>query len=201
MLSQSFFFLFSLFLCVLATVPSTVYRGDARSPAEIKQLGGFHTYAATNGLEPNHDLLLHCMGGHEDNDGFVSTSSSYQVGTRFGSKKSGWVYHIDTSSTSSQYTDVQAWCKENNHKNPIPKEKEWSCKGTISWFNIVSWDKVEKNKVVSSQTRAAFDAAGGSSSRPSSSGKGSAKGSKSPKRSETMRIRGATREEITDLIY
>ncbi|KAI9643042.1 hypothetical protein NHQ30_008777 [Ciborinia camelliae] len=201
MLPHSFFLLFSLFLCALATVPATVYRGDSRSPTELKKVGGFQTYAATNNKDPNHDLIVHCMGGHDDDDGYVSTTMDYKVARRFGSKKDGWVYYIDTSKNPGQYIDVTAWCKENDEKNPLPKEKEFSSKGTIPWSNIVKWDKIVKNAVVSTETRVSFDAGEGTGSRPSSSGKGSTKGSKSPKSSRAFQIRGATREEITDLNY
>ncbi|KAF4627300.1 hypothetical protein G7Y89_g10856 [Cudoniella acicularis] len=166
-----------------------------------QKVGGFQTYAATNNKDPNHDIIVHCMGGHDDGDGFVSTTKDYKVATSFGKKKDGWVYYIDTSKNLSQYIDVKAWCKANGETNPIPKEKEFSSKGGIPWSNIVKWDKIEKNAVVSTETRISFDAGGGRSSRPSSSGKGSTKGSKSPKRSRAIQIRGATREEITDLDY
>jgi hypothetical protein len=198
MLPPSFFVLFNLFLCVLATVPATVYRGDSRSPAQLKKVNGFQTYAATNNKDPNDDLIVHCMGGHDDNDGYVSTTLDYKVATSFGRKKDGWVYYIDTSKNPSQYVDVAAWCKANNEKNPIPKEKEFASKGSIPWSNIVKWDKIVKNKVASTETRIAFDAADGKTSRPSSPTKGSAKRSTSLDRSNVFQIRGATREEITD---
>ncbi|CAD6439059.1 c29469d9-87bb-4b5a-abe0-094e55834c89 [Sclerotinia trifoliorum] len=194
MLFHSFFALFSLFLCALATVPATVYRGDSRSPADLKKVNGFQTYAATNNVNPNLDLIVHCQGGHDDDDGYVSTSKSYKVASNFGRKKDGYVYYIDTSHSPSQYIDVAAWCKANSEKNPIPKEQEFSSKAGIPWSSIVKWDKIEKGKVVSSETRIAFDA-GGTNSRPSSSGKGSTKGSRA------IQIRGATREKITDLEY
>ena len=182
LLSQSFFVLCSLFLGALAAAPPpTLYRGDSRSPADIKKIGGFHTYAATNGVEPREDLILHCQGGHDDNDAFISTSKSNEVASKFGKKKSGWVYTIDSSKNPSQYIDVAAWCKEHQEKNPHPKEQEFASKGAIPWSNIISWEKVEKGSKVagSSETRAEFDA-GKTSSRPSSSH--SSKGGKSHKR-------------------
>jgi hypothetical protein len=102
LLSQSFFVLCSLFLGALAAAPPpTLYRGDSRSPTDIKKIGGFHTYVATNGLEPREDLTLHCQGGHDDNDAFISMSKSNEVASKFGKKKSGWVYTIDSSKNPS----------------------------------------------------------------------------------------------------
>jgi hypothetical protein len=181
MLFQSFFALFSLFICALATVPAIVYRGDSRTPAQIKAAGGFETYAGTNNKEPNHDLILHCEGGHEDDDGFVSTSKSHEVATRFAKKKAGYMYYIDTTKNPSQYIDVKKWCKDNDKRNPLPREQEFASKGGIPWSNIIKWDKVAKGgSVESTETRADFDKGGSRS------------GSPKPKSKTPPQIRGTT---------
>ncbi|KAF5482813.1 Cholera enterotoxin subunit A [Colletotrichum siamense] len=140
------------------TTVSYVYRGDTRSPGEIKRLGGFLAKGQTRfGLQTaDTSLFNHMKGTHNiksrDEDGFVSTSTSETVAATFVyGKPSAFVYKIhvtpnmiDTVGTLGKYSDFD-------------EELEFAALGGIKYEQIVSWRQLKGRNLGKSTMNKDFD--------------------------------------------
>ncbi|QBZ59848.1 hypothetical protein PoMZ_04813 [Pyricularia oryzae] len=133
-----------------ATLPPTVYRGDARSPDTIRTDGGFlprgGSFGEAKDSSMSYDQHVKMEPGKPgyNQDPFISTSKDYNwIVGYFGRHFKGrdvWIYHIKTAGLKNAIDINQAYIQdgiENNHAI----EKEVAVKDIIPWSQIVKWDK------------------------------------------------------------
>jgi hypothetical protein len=154
--SHPLFRFFNLFLWILAVaaVPGTVYRGDTRSPADIKRAGGLKSRASTNGYTPKGTIFEHVEGaGNDRYSGFVSCTADVNEARK--RTPNGWAYYINTS--GGRYLDVAAEYARAKRPYSHASEQEWASQGDIPWSSITKWEKLRNKSVTSTETRQSFD--------------------------------------------
>jgi Heat-labile enterotoxin alpha chain len=111
----------------------SLYRGDTRSPAEIKAAGGFKPKA------PGSDTSLYDYAANETPSNFVSTSTREAVAEGFVLLRGGggYVYTIDPAGLPT--VDVNA---ELGAKSPYPDEREIAVPGGIPYRNVIQYREV-----------------------------------------------------------
>ena len=133
---SSFFVSFSL-LALLASdvLATTLYRGDARKPKDIKSAGGFKAKGFTN---PEGTLFEHVEGRlkHPSRDPFISTSDDITVSEDHAGK--GYLYTLDSTKITEKIHDVAAEYEKEKKKYGHAKEKEFAVE------HLVPWDAVTK---------------------------------------------------------
>ena len=142
----------------MATVPSTVYRGDKRKPADIKADGGFKSRGACHKLGPLDATLFQHVEGlvkAPSRDPWISTSSDIAVSQ--GHYKTGYIYYIATRGQG--FVDVAAEYANANRRYGHVSEMEMAINCDIPWSSITKWDVMKDGNVISTKTREEFDGA------------------------------------------
>ncbi|GJC79951.1 NAD(+)--arginine ADP-ribosyltransferase Chelt [Colletotrichum liriopes] len=141
MLASSLF----VFLALLASAVSavTLYRGDTRGPAKIKESGGFHA----RGNHDDHENYGGTVFEHvtkslkyPSKDPYISTSIDIEAAKKHGESK--YLYHLDRDQIEENIIDVAAAYADEGKTYPYPNEKEFSVEYHIPWEAIT---KVERN--------------------------------------------------------
>ncbi|MGW7002512.1 polymorphic toxin-type HINT domain-containing protein [Streptomyces sp. NPDC054933] len=117
--------------------PTTVYRGDARSPEEVRPAGGFKPQ------DPSSDTsLLGYASDIRNKSRYVGTSKSADVAATYFGGREGYVYEITGAPGG---IDVN---EELGALSPSPHEKEIAFDGAISWDYVTRvWKKDEWGEV------------------------------------------------------
>ncbi|MEU3518144.1 polymorphic toxin-type HINT domain-containing protein [Streptomyces sp. NPDC006654] len=119
------------------TIPKTVYRGDGRSPAEIKNAGGFHPQDPSSGRS-----LLEYASDIRNHSRFVGTSKSADIAATYFGGREGYVYEI---SGAPGGIDVN---EELGALSPSPHEKEIAFDGGVPWEYVTRvWQKDEWGEI------------------------------------------------------
>ncbi|CAI0652970.1 unnamed protein product [Colletotrichum noveboracense] len=139
--------LWSLFCSGAPTSLVYVYRGEARSPAEIQKAGGFlpNGQSAFGAIAPDISLFSHAKavldGNSRDGYGYVFTSSSCDVAERLiSTTPTAFVYKIHV--TANMIDIIGTLGKH----NPLNDEREYAALGGIKFEQIVSWKAYENGK-------------------------------------------------------
>lgn len=142
---------------LLTPRPNRLYRGDSRSPEEIKRAGGFLSQGTAYDK-----MIKHLLGRIEDSDnsGWISTSSSEEIAKDFATPPSravktpgqpasllppkravppsmtseGWVYEIEASGNTIAFDDQ---AQGEIEKRQTEYTKEWGAIRKVNWVNIV----------------------------------------------------------------
>lgn len=151
---QSLFHLFLLvtslwsLICAGAPTPLVyVYRGEARSPAEIQKAGGFlpkgqsvfGAIALDISLSNHAEAVLD--GSSRDGYGHVFTSSSLDLAERsFVTRSAGYVYKIHVAANMIDCIGTLG------KYNPLDNEHGYAALGGIKFEQIKSWKAYENGK-------------------------------------------------------
>ncbi|KAL9077601.1 MAG: hypothetical protein Q9157_003297 [Trypethelium eluteriae] len=157
------FLTFISFLVLLGhAVATTYYRGDSRSPTEIKNAGGFKA----KDPDGDGDVLAHANNALGASDPWVSTSSDYSVGEKNGNEPGyGWVYYIDSSGLT--FVDVNQAFKDQKKTNKFAVENEFAVKGEIPWDNVIKWDRLNYGAFDETETKEDFEKSQGGGTKRS----------------------------------
>jgi RHS repeat-associated protein len=108
-----------------------LYRGDARSPDQIKAAGGFRPWA------PGSNTSLYDYASNETPSDYVSTSLSESVAERMALRQGGgYIYAIDPDGLPT--VDVNATLGD---QSPYPDEQEIAVPGGIPYQSIL-WSRI-----------------------------------------------------------
>ncbi|MCJ1386770.1 hypothetical protein MMC17_009896 [Xylographa soralifera] len=150
MFSSSFLVFFNLFVWLLsgavATVPSTVYKGDIRKPAELKAAGGIKSRGACHKMGPSDATLFQHVEGqvkYPMRDPWISTTSDIRVSQH--EYPTGYIYYIATSGQG--FLDVAAEYARARRTYGHASEKEMAINCDIPWSSIIKWDVMKGGKV------------------------------------------------------
>ncbi|MEU8951726.1 polymorphic toxin-type HINT domain-containing protein [Streptomyces sp. NPDC048489] len=119
------------------TIPKTVYRGDGRSPAEIRNSGGFHPQDPSSGRS-----LLDYASDIRHHSRFVGTSKNAGIAATYFGGREGYVYEITGAPGG---IDVN---EELGALSPSPHEKEIAFDGGVPWEYVTRvWQKDEWGEI------------------------------------------------------
>ncbi|MGL4756046.1 MAG: enterotoxin A family protein [Aeromonadaceae bacterium] len=142
-------FLLFLSFFVASTLASAnevrLYRGDPRSPVEIKAAGGFKPWGETNYNHPQSEgldlsLFNHAQSGHPST-AYVSTSTSVESALDFAGYSSGFVYVIRGGAPNIFDIDLAL-----GNYSPY-RESEFSALGGIPWTQVIGWYVVRSGRI------------------------------------------------------
>ena len=134
--STPLFLCFSLLTSLISGVAAfgTIYRGDTRSPDEIKADGGFKA-RSTTGATSKEILDAHVGDTLKENDPFVSCSTNMEVSKEFGD----YLYFLDSSKITNKIWDVNAVLEDPDEM--FNWEMEAAVEYFVPWAAVVSVEK------------------------------------------------------------
>jgi cation transport regulator ChaB len=142
---------FVLFLTLLASLvsalPSTLYRGDARTPSVIKDGSGFK--ARGHDANPSQSKLFDHVEeslDHPDQDPFISTSDDSSVAKQAENGKA-YLYTLDASKITEKIWDVADEYKKAGKKYVNAPEKEFAVQNAIPWGAVTKIQKKDDKGV------------------------------------------------------
>lgn len=135
------------FFCNASDLYREFYRADARTPEAIKASQGFRPRSETTiGVAtPDTSLWNHVRGDgfwSADNDGYVSTTSSFNKAIEIASRDPGTMY-VYKIHAGPNLIDCKATME---YYYPHPDEREFAALGGIPFDQIYSWVPVTAGK-------------------------------------------------------
>ncbi|KAM3562975.1 hypothetical protein MY1884_001520 [Beauveria asiatica] len=117
-----------------------VFRGDSRSPEEIRDAGGFLPDPdATNYTHPTTFSLDNHVNGRTSSTAYVSTSAEFGQAARNFGGPGAFVYRIHVTPNMINVNEALA------RGNPYPRQEEASALGGIPWTAVESWLLLEED--------------------------------------------------------
>ncbi|KJZ72499.1 hypothetical protein HIM_08168 [Hirsutella minnesotensis 3608] len=126
-------------------LPTILYRGDPRSPEELRKIGGMPPEFDGPTTDTSYSLLAHHKGEGKVASAYASTSKSfsialaYAVGKNYGATPSdGWVYWVHPTPNMIDMDD-------SDFVKVYGLEEEFSAMGGIRWDQVEAYIKLPQN--------------------------------------------------------
>ncbi|KAM0740627.1 hypothetical protein ACQRIT_005811 [Beauveria bassiana] len=117
-----------------------VFRGDSRSPEEIRDAGGFLPDPdATSYTQPTTFSLDNHVNGRTVSTAYVSTSADFGQAARNFAGPGNFVYRIHVTPNMINVNEALA------RSNPYPRQEEASALGGIPWTAVEGWLLLEED--------------------------------------------------------
>ncbi|KAF1732501.1 Heat-labile enterotoxin IIB, A chain [Beauveria bassiana] len=121
-------------------LPTVLYRGDSRSPAEIKAQGGFRLRDPSMEVEAGYSVVLHVKGAppsgrSPENTVYVSTTDDPLVAARFLRGEEGWIYKIHAA--PRVFSVAETLGKWYDYPYPVSNQREYVAMGGIGNEQII----------------------------------------------------------------
>ncbi|KAM3438076.1 hypothetical protein NHJ13734_004349 [Beauveria thailandica] len=117
-----------------------VFRGDSRSPEEIRDAGGFLPDPdAASYTQPTTFSLDNHVNGRTGSTAYVSTSAEFGQAARNFAGPGNFVYRIHVTPNMINVNEALA------RSNPYPRQEEASALGGIPWTAVEGWLLLEED--------------------------------------------------------
>ncbi|KAM0274357.1 hypothetical protein ACHAQH_007923 [Verticillium albo-atrum] len=125
------------------------FRGDGRTPNEIRSAGGFLSRGAVRllGIVGDVSMFNHARGaangGATSESGYVSTTTDRNVALRFVNNNAGGNGYIYEIQGTPNFVDVQETLL---NYNPYPDEFEYAALGGFGWDQVFAYQEIRNGR-------------------------------------------------------